>query len=214
MGPGRRCQVLVVRIITDSNAVLDKVYVAKCYDPTLCPDVERTEWPGGTQQNCTSLKNTETKAYKILHQLQGTDLPTFYGVYKYDIPNNISSRYVEADAILLEVINHSTLGDIDPGDLSPDEKLELKRLGDALLAKIHNLGVYHHDITPENLLWDRRKSLKLIDFEAATFRDGNGSDRTKEWIALDRGKLISLLEGYGIKDERPAPAPWFFGWSV
>jgi serine/threonine protein kinase len=208
VGRDRRCQVLVVRIVNGGSAD-PNTFVAKFYDPTFCADVEPAEWPGGREQFCASCRSNETKAYKTLNQLQGTDIPIFYGEYKYQPPNDAPSQFSSAYAILLEVINHCTLGDIEPHDLAADEKGTLKDRGFALLDNIHSLGVYHHDIRADNLFWDRKKQLKLGDYEFATFKNERTTDRITEWVALDKGQLISMLEHYGIKDDRPQKAGWF-----
>ena len=50
-----------------------------------------------------------------------------------------------------------------------------------ILNKMHELGVYHHDLVVSNLLWDG-KSVTVIDFENATFRrDGEGSMNGSSW---------------------------------
>lgn len=214
VAPGRRCQVLVVRIINRVNAGLDPVFVAKCYDPTFCPEVDPVEWPGGRQVFCASLRSIETKAYKTLQPLQGTQIPTFYGEYKYDIPEDVPSQFSCADAVLLEVINHSTLGDIEPQDLAAEEKIALRDRGFTLLDQIHALGVYHHDIKAANLFWDRSNHLMLGDYESATFKSDSTIDRIAEWIASDKGQLISMFHDYGIEDTRPDAPSWFRSWGA
>ena len=112
------------------------------------------------------------------------------------------------------MINHPTLGDIEPQDLSGDERCTLEKSGFAFLNKIHDLGVYHHDITAPNLFWDRSDHLMLADYETATFKDDFTIDYILEWGASDKGQLMSILREYGIEDKRPSAPSWFEGWKL
>lgn len=141
-------------------------------------------------------------------------IPNFYGQYKYYILDCVRSEFNSVDVILLERINHPSLNDIKSQDLTADEKIALKDSAFDVLDKIHDLGVYNLDIQAPNMFWDRSSHLVLCDFESATFKTESTVGHIATWVASDRGKLITMLDDYGIEDERP-PAPGWFeeGWK-
>ena len=210
-GSRRHNEVSVVRILHESGAESKSFeFVAKFFDHRFSPHVDPREWPKGSQQRSAAYKDAEVRAYKLLKPLQGIDIPIFYGEYTFQLPCYEGILYNRGSVILLEFINTSTLYDIRRLNLTFD-KLALKLQAFAILNNIHSHGVYHHDLVPENLFWDNSKP-KLVDFEQATFRNEDTKDLIEEWIALDRGQLISALRYYGIKDERPGIPESFIGW--
>lgn len=83
-------------------------------------------------------------------------------------------------------------------------RLSLKSDAFNLLEKMHALGVYHHDLIESNYLWNG-KSITIVDFENATFRQDADEDLIHDRVALDIGQLTStLVESVGIEDTRPS----------
>jgi serine/threonine protein kinase len=212
VGGHRRSQVLVVRIVEGTSRKLqESTFVAKCYDPRFSPSVHAAEWPGGPEQFCASGKNTESKAYKLLHQLQGIYVPTFYGDYTYQYSTDVQPG--RADVILLQVVNDPNLGNLKPQDLSPTEIVALKAAAFTALDQIHLHGVYHRDLNPDNLFWNRGDHVKICDYEDAICGGDRNMDCIRRLVASDRGQLLSILVEYGVKDTRPLPPLSFFGIS-
>jgi serine/threonine protein kinase len=209
IGIGRHSQVVIVRIIGAVSMGLDVPLVAKFYDPRFCQEVDFSEWPGGRLQRCAVMKTNESKAYRTLEPLQGSEIPNYLGEYTCCSPETAATAYDYPDAILLEFIDLPTLADIQPPDLSMTDRVTLKNRAYIVLSKIHHLGVYHHDIRPANVFWDRSNNIKVIDYGLATFKDGRTTETIEEWTLLDEGQLMSLLDDYGIEYEGPSAAPWF-----
>jgi len=214
IGPGRHSQVVIVRVVDAVSKVLDEPLVAKFYDPRFCQQVDSAEWPGGRRQLCDVMKTNESKAYRTLEPLQGSEIPNFLGEYTCSHPDTVATGFDYPDAILLELINLHTLADIRPQDLNMTDRVTIKNRAYTILSKIHHLGVYHHDIRPANVFWNRSNDLKLIDYGLATFKDGRTTETIEEWTMLDEGQLMSMLDDYGIEYEGPSPASWFHksGW--
>jgi serine/threonine protein kinase len=209
VGQGIRSQVLVVRIVNQVNNTLDVPLVAKFYDARFCPEVDFTEWPGGRLQLCAAMKTNESKAYQKLEPLQGSEIPKFLGEYTCCHPDNAVMRIGYPDAILLEFVDLHSLADIRSQDLSTNDRDTLKNRAFTVLSKIHSLGVYHRDLRPENMFWNRLNDLKLIDFDQATFNDGRTTEAIEQWITSDKGQLMSMLHDYNIEYEGPPPPEWF-----
>ena len=199
----RRSQLLLVRIGAST-------FVAKCYDPHFSPPVSAREWPGGSQQFCTAGQIAETTAYKTLLELQGVDIPIFYGQYEYS-NDDLPSQGGVVTVILLEFINDPDLSKIDHFNLSAEMKIALKTNAFALIEKIHSHGVYHRDIRQANFFWDSGDRLRLCDFEEAIFIKDIPKTNIAQWVSSDKGRLISMLAECGIEDERPLPPKSFFG---
>jgi eukaryotic-like serine/threonine-protein kinase len=58
------------------------------------------------------------------------------------------------------------------GPLPPEEALDVLRQVAGALAAAHGEGIVHRDLKPENLVFDRRGSVKLVDFGLAGSRAG------------------------------------------
>ena len=138
-------------------------------------------------------RSNELKAYRTLQLLQGSEIPNFLGEYTCRNPQTTDTAFSFPDAILLEFVDLQTLADIRPQDLSMTDRITLKDRAFAVLNKIHDLGVYHRDIRPANVFWNRSKDLKIIDYGLATFKDGKTTDIIEEWTKLDKGHFISML---------------------
>jgi serine/threonine protein kinase len=60
---------------------------------------------------------------------------------------------------------------LEEKSLSLEETVKLIREAASGLAHLHQLGIYHHDIKPSNLIWTEREGIKIIDFNVAAFAD-------------------------------------------
>jgi len=162
--------------------------VAKVFDP------EATfffEWKGSRAEYCSFLSRNEVRAYTSLADMNGIEVPLFYGAYKTG----------EAFVILLELITQRSL--VRYSVQSPEEGDALKAAGQSLIDKLHKRGVYHRDVEPWNLFWDAPAAkLKILDFEMAKFKENEPS---QVWEAQDRVSMETILAECGIKCKRKIP---------
>jgi len=167
--------------------------VAKIFDIDLIY-FEADEWTGSRIEYIHYLKSNEVTAYKKLHSIYGTGVPTFFGEYNFG----------EAFVVLLEFFPQCSLVDYS---VSSDEEAEaLKHAGGSLIENLHSNGVYHRDIEPWNLFWDMSSGLlKVIDFEIARFKERASEALIRQWEAEDRGEMTRILVNCGVPDERPLP---------
>ena len=89
--------------------------------------------------------------------------------------------------------------------LTPDKLLKMLRPTVDDLTAIHNLGVLHRDITPQNLLVQADGTVKLIDFGAATALtedSSRGSAWTPNFAAPEQfdenGRIGTWVDVYGL----------------
>lgn len=205
VGMGRRSQVLLVRVIQASDPLM---FVAKCFDPACHPSVDPLEWPGGPQQACESGKQAEVAAYARLKQLQGINIPTFYGEYQYRTDGPFSTR---ASAIIIEFIDTPRLADQNREEFTSTQLTALETGVFALLDKIQDCGVYRIDFNTANWFWDRGNVIKLCDFEDTIVESDEIADSIGQCVAQDRGNLEAMLIECGVEYKGPPPPEWAFG---
>ena len=209
VGFGRQSQVLVALIPERSEHV-----VVKFYDPTLNPAVDLRDWPNGRKEFCDKLQSSEAQAYRKLESLQGHGIPRFEGEYYYRRRSEHDCPCFRYKANLLELVPGVSLAQLDLSSFTADQRSTLKSDAFRILDKMHELGIYHHDLIASNLLWDG-KSVTIIDFENATFRDDNAETLIDEWVKLDEGELLSTpVDFVGIEDPRPSHIDTPLGWHL
>jgi hypothetical protein len=171
--------------------------VAKIYDPEYV--WEEGIWkPDEDEKSCAEAKSNEVKAYNLLSHMQGHDIPIFYGEYSYArrLGSNIS-------VILMEYVTDPVLCLVN---VHPSDANTFRSASFALLKRVHDSGVYHHDVAARNMLWSRDKPrLTLLDFEQATFWDTLPPDSERmvelrsSWEVEDRALLRRTLRAKGIQ---------------
>ncbi len=89
--------------------------------------------------------------------------------------------------IVMEFLDGITLRDYlkQYGTLTPEQAVGMLLPAMRALVKIHNAGVIHRDISPDNIMVLRDGTLKLMDFGAA--RDYDGADNRSMSIMLKQG---------------------------
>jgi hypothetical protein len=198
VGFGRRSQVVLASNDAEPSAPLS---VLKFYDPTL---LDPRSYPEGRKATCDIHQSAEAMAYRTLEPLQGDGIPRFRGEYLYRRLGDVCTCFCYKVNLLDFIDGGVPLGDLGPDSFTVDQKSILASDASNLLEKMHELGVYHHDLLASNCLWNG-KSIIIVDFEDATFRqDAGEEDQIREWVALDKGQLLStLVESVGIEDTRP-----------
>ena len=163
---------------------LDREYVIKeCFPGALCcriagnVEAMSDEWAPQYDSVLRHFLNEARRVAKLSH-------PNIVGVHQVFEENNtayMAMEVVNGDELL-------TLVEERPERLKP--KLLRKVLHDALTAieYIHDLGILHRDISPDNFLLDDNDHLTLIDFGAAREHAG------KESRALSA--LLAVKDGY------------------
>lgn len=164
-----RNQTLLVTVIATEPAstTVDELkpgstVVAKIYDPRTYR-VRGDEWEGSSASYMTHLYNNEVQSYHRLKALQGKQVPRFLGEFVVDLPDcgeTISS-------ILIEYIDVETLR--PPNEIMGIERQRLEASATSLLENLDSCGVSHNDIRRENVLWDGRDGLWVVDFGDAVF---------------------------------------------
>lgn len=100
------------------------------------------------------------------------------------------------------------------GGLGRDNKAALHALCEALVA-LHERGIGHHDLKPQNVFWDaRRKRVTLLDFGSAIDHSGSASalvnplgatyPKTLPWVAPEG-------DGRHLADLATASDAWVYG---
>lgn len=163
---------------------LDRRYVIKeCFPGALCCRVKGDIQPLSAEvaDKYLSIRRHFVREARRLAKL---DHPNIVKVHQVFEENN--SAYMAMEAVngedLLSII------DTAPARLTPP--VVVKALRDALIAirYIHELGILHRDISPDNFLLGENNHLTLIDFGAAREQAG------KENRALSA--LLAVKDGY------------------
>ncbi len=103
---------------------------------------------------------------KFLHEAQllaqGRDIPQVAQVYNFFEANNTAY-------IVMEYVEGTNLRDYvkDHGPMSPGQTLELLRPILKALVRLHQKGIIHRDIAPDNLILCPDGTVKLLDFGIA-----------------------------------------------
>ena len=192
--PDRRSQVVLVSTANQEH------FVAKCFDPSLCPTDGAAEARQTVSEYCQARSRVEADVYERLAQFQGQYIPKFYGRY----------RYASATAILLEYIPKPSLDHFHAG-LPESELYELLDIGTTALNAIHELGIFHYDIQASNVFWSKEtKALRIVDWEFS--RRDPPSDLVKDWAQSDLLEFRYALESCGLPKipwQIPRGATWY-----
>ena len=137
---------------------MGEVYRAR--DTTLDRDVALKVLPDGFAQDPDRLARFEREA-KVLASLNHPNIAAIYGL----------ERSGDTLALVLELVEGSTLADRAPGPIALDEALPIARQIAAALEAAHEAGVIHRDLKPANVKVKDDGTVKVLDFGLAKALD-------------------------------------------
>lgn len=149
----------------------------------------------GMVYEVTRLSDETRWAMKVATGLRGEDLARLareaHVASKIDHPNVVQVRDIDVATmgflyIVLELVEgHSLRQRLDGGALTPDEAAPVLMLVARGLAALHEAGIAHRDLKPDNVLLELDKpelSLKITDFGISRL----GRSLTLDMIAVER----------------------------
>lgn len=132
--------------------------------------------------------------------LASISLPGVVGIY--DSFRENSTAYM-----VIEYINGQNLKEYQKtkgGKLEETELLKLLEPAVRTIAKIHETGIIHRDLSPDNMMRNTEGKIVLIDFGAAIFRDEIFQSERKRFTAVLK-KGYAPVELYDTHEEQ---GPW------
>ena len=111
---------------------------------------------------------------EILKEVSSDYLPKFYDFVKDETSNKAY--------LVMEYIEGKTLDDYikENGTMSEEEANNFLLMLIKAVAELHNKGIAHRDIKPQNIIITQDKKLKLIDFNISKKMKKKGSDWDEE----------------------------------
>jgi len=163
---------------------LDRMVVIKeCFPSTICRRVDGEVRPrklAYQEQYQSVIRNFLREALRLA-RFEHANIVKVHQVFQENNTAYIAMDYVDGMDLL-------SMLDLDPGRLA--DTLVHKLLSDTLnaLGYVHEFGMLHRDISPDNLLLDKDDNLTLIDFGAAR------EDARRQTRALS--SVLSVKDGY------------------
>lgn len=160
-----------------------KVVIKECFPSSVCRRINgevRPRKPTYQEQYQNVIRNFLREALRLAK----FDHPNIVKVHQVFQENN--TAYIAMDYV--DGMDLLSMLDIDPGRLT-DTRID-QMLRDTLKAldHVHDFGMLHRDISPDNLLLDANDKLTLIDFGAAR------EDAARQTRALST--VMSVKDGY------------------
>ena len=160
-----------------------RVVIKECFPNSVCCRIDGLVQAKSREQQ-DQLASLLRHFVREARRLARLSHPNIVGVHQVFEENN--TAYMALDYVdgmdLLSVIEE------DPQRLTPDSirSMLIKSLG--AINYIHDKGILHRDISPDNFLLDRAENLTLIDFGAAR------EEATRESQALS--SVLAVKDGY------------------
>lgn len=177
----------------EGNFVIDSLLAAGAFGATYLaqdkilnrPVVIKEYFPDGCRrsgddvipyhiQNAEDFTNAREHFLNEARVLAQFHHPGIVGVYNFFEANNTAYMVMEylRGPTLLEVVN-------ERGVLAPDEVLEIARQICDALKVVHQAGMLHRDIKPNNIIWCDDDRVVLIDFGLSEKFDDGSSRHTR-----------------------------------
>ncbi|QGX97225.1 serine/threonine protein kinase [Roseovarius faecimaris] len=160
-----------------------KVVIKECFPSSVCRRINgevRPRKPAYQEQYQNVIRNFLREALRMAK----FDHPNIVKVHQVFQENN--TAYIAMDYI--DGMDLLSMLDIDPGRLTDARVEQLLRDTLTALAHVHELGMLHRDISPDNILLDANDKLTLIDFGAAR------EEAARQTRALST--VMSVKDGY------------------
>ncbi len=160
-----------------------QVVIKECFPSTVCRRVNgevRPRKPAYQDQYQSVIRSFLREALRMAK----LDHPNIVKVHQVFQENN--TAYIAMDFV--DGMDLLTMLDMDPGRLTDTLVETLLRESLNALAYVHELGMLHRDISPDNLLLDAKDKLTLIDFGAAR------EEAARQSRALST--VMSVKDGY------------------
>ena len=160
-----------------------RVVVKECFPCAICHRVSgdvRPRKPSYQDQYESVISNFLREALRLAK----FEHPNIVKVHQVFQENN--TAYIAMDFV--DGMDLLTMLDVDPGRMTDDVILNTLRETLNALDYVHEFGMLHRDISPDNLLLDADNKLTLIDFGAA-------SDVTRQQTHASPS-VLSVKDGY------------------
>lgn len=160
-----------------------QVVIKECFPCAVCRRVDnevRPHKPSYQDQYQNIIRSFLREALRLA-KFEHPNIVKVHQVFQENNTAYIAMDYVNGMDLL-------SMLDIDPGRLTNASVEELLRVTLDALDYVHDLGMLHRDISPDNLLVDADNKLTLIDFGAA--REDTAA-RTRALSAV-----MSVKDGY------------------
>ncbi|WP_319826040.1 serine/threonine-protein kinase [Thalassovita sp.] len=166
------------------------VVIKECFPYELCTREHHQVRPRLTalQENHEEFVASFVAEARQLARLNHPNIVKVHQVFEENGTAYMAMDYVEGQELL-------DVRDVTPTRLTP--QLLEKTLKEVLeaLRYLHQVGVLHRDISPDNLLLDARDKITLIDFGASREASRSGQTGSKPMLAVKDG--YSPFEFYG-----------------
>ena len=132
--------------------------------------------------------NKETKRLASLENLEG--IVSIYNFFRENNTSYIVMEYLDGVSLKRYVQKK--------GKLPVDTVLTILHPVISSLSAVHNAGIIHRDISPDNILITRQSEVKLIDFGASLPSDGNENEKAvilKQGFAPEEQYRLSGIQG-------------------
>ncbi len=165
-----------------SDSLNRVVVIKECFPEQICRRVGKEIVPAGPESApffASVLEQFQAEA----HQLAGLDHPRIVGVHQTFAENG--TAYTAMDFV--EGVDLHELVDHAPGRLTPRlvDKV-LRQVLDAL-SYLHDRGVLHRDVAPDNLILGANGDVTLIDFGAAYSSGDAEGGQSQRMLAVKDG---------------------------
>lgn len=160
-----------------------RVVIKECFPCSICRRVDGEVRPR-KQAYQEQYQNVIRSFLREALRLAKFEHPNIVKVHQVFQENN--TAYIAMDYV--DGMDLLSMLDIDPGRLTDAVIETILRETLHALKYVHDMGMLHRDISPDNLLLDAEDNLTLIDFGAAR------EDATKQSRALST--VMSVKDGY------------------